>query len=151
MAMNFGSTLWALALAAMIGTVSCSGVTASPQTEAGTTAKPENGAQDAFVWLRNIDGFNSIDDEHIVVSSGSKRALVKLFGFCEGLRYSETIAIDAPLGYLDRSGVGHVVYRRGFHDIARCPIDKVVAVKDLKEARALVEQEKAEKEKQKGS
>jgi len=150
MAMKSGSTLCALALAAAMGAASCSGVTAAPQAE-GAPAKPEDGARDTFLWLRNIDGFNSIDDEHIVVSSGNKHALVKLFGFCEGLRYAETIAIDAPLGYLDRSGVGQVVYRRDFHDIARCPIDRVVAVKDLKEARALVDQEKAEKEKPKGS
>jgi hypothetical protein len=149
MGTKFRSTLYALALAAF-GAVSCSGVTAPPRAEPAATANPDERAKDAFLWLRNIDGFNSIDDEHIVVSSGSKRALVKLFGFCEGLRFAETIAIDAPLGYLDRSSLGHVVYRRGFHDVARCPIDRVVAVKDLKEARALVEQEKAEKEKQKG-
>ena len=106
------------------------------------TAKPR---RDAFLWLRNVDGFNSIDDEHIVLSAGSKSALVKTFGYCDGLRFAETIAIDAPLDYLDTKGMGHIVYRRGPYDRARCPIDRIVAVKDMKEAKALVAAEKAEK------
>ena len=106
--------------------------------------RPRN---EAFLWLRSIDGFNTIDDEHIMLSSGSKRALVKTFGWCEGLRYSEEIALDAPLGHLDERGVGHIVYRRGPFDRARCPIDRVTPVKDLKEAKRLVAAEKAMKEK----
>ena len=110
--------------------------------------RPEEGAQsrrDSFVWLRNVDGFNSIDDRHIVLSAGSKKALVTTFGYCDGLRFAETIAIDAPLDYLDEKGMGHIVYRRGPYDRGRCPIDRIVAVKDLKEAKALVAAEKAEK------
>ena len=115
---------------------------ASPKTATDESATPR---RDAFVWLRNVDGFNSIDDEHVVLRAGSKAALVKTFGYCDGLRFAETIAIDAPLGYLDEKGVGHIVYRRGPYDRARCPIDRIVAVKDVKEAKALVAAEKAEK------
>ena len=104
---------------------------------------------EAFLWLRSIDGFNTIDDEHIVLSSGSKRALVKTFGWCDGLRYSEEIAIDAPLGHLDERGVGHIVYRRGPFDRARCPIDRITPVQNLKEAKRLVAAEKEMKAKQK--
>ncbi|MGH7806301.1 MAG: hypothetical protein ACREQJ_18275, partial [Candidatus Binatia bacterium] len=67
------------------------------------------------------------------------------------LRFAETIAIDAPLDHLDATGVGHIVYRRGPYDTARCPIDRLVAVKDVKEAKAIVAAEKAEKAKQKSS
>ena len=109
---------------------------------AAPAAKPRDGA---FLWLRNVDGFNSIDDEHVVLRAGSKAALVKTFGYCDGLRFAETIAIDAPLDYLDEKGMGHIVYRRGPYDRGRCPIDRIVAVKDMKEAKALVAAEKAEK------
>ena len=115
---------------------------------AAPAAKPRN---NACLWLRNVDGFNSIDDEHVVLSAGSKSALVKTFGYCDGLRFAETIAIDAPLDYLDEKGMGHIVYRRGPHDQARCAIDRIVAVKDVKEAKALVAAEKAEKAKAKQS
>jgi hypothetical protein len=134
-----------LAFAVPIAVVACATGAGPSQPAKSQTAAGESAQRDTFLWLRNIDGFNTIDDEHIVLSSGTKHALVKTFGRCYGLRYAETIAIDAPLGYLDRSGVGHIVYRRGFGDTARCPIDRLVAVKDRKEARALVEKESAEK------
>ncbi len=106
--------------------------------------------RDAFLWIRNIDGFNAIDDQHIVVRGGvSKHALVTIFGHCFGLRDSETIVIDAPLPYLDKPGLGQIIYSQGLAGKARCPIDKIVAVKDLKEAKALVAAEKAEKTKTK--
>jgi hypothetical protein len=132
----------------VVALFACGCAAERPQREMNAPAAPVADStprdRDAFLWLRSIDGFNSIDDEHIVLSSGTKHALVKTFGRCDGLRFSETIAVDAPLGYLDRSGVGHLVYRRGLGDIARCPIDRIVAVKDLREAKALVEREKAE-------
>ena len=112
---------------------------------ASCATAPEKREKSAFLWLRTIDGFNAIDDEHLVLSSGSKHALVSLFGFCDGLRFSETIAIDAPLDHLDERGVGHIVYRRGPHDQARCPIDRVVAVENVKQAKEIVAAEKAEK------
>jgi hypothetical protein len=116
---------------------------------AAPAAKAENSGKSSFLWLRNIDGFNSIDDEHIVLSAGTRKALVKTFGWCDGLRFAETIAIDAPLDYLDKQGVGHIVYRRGPHDQARCPIDTIVAVESVKEAKEIVAAEKAEKAKAK--
>lgn len=109
------------------------------------TAPPAQKDRSSFLWLRSIDGFNTIDDEHIVLNAGSKSALVKLFGFCDGLRFAETIAIDAPLDHLDERGVGHIVYRRGPYDQARCPIDRVTAVSGLKEAKEIVAAEKAAK------
>src|ERR1044071_7152331 len=102
-------------------------------------------ADDAFLWLRSVDGFNSIDDQHIVLSAGRKQALGTTFAPCFGLRDSETIAVDAPLGYLDKSGLGDIIYSRGFHDRGRCPIDKIVAVDSLAEAREIVAKERAEK------
>jgi Family of unknown function (DUF6491) len=136
-------------LALALAVAACTPVTQA-QRGAGPTAASTPAAaadRDTFLWLRNVDGFESIDDEHIVLTSGTKRALVKTFGRCDGLRYAETIAVDAPLGYLDRSAFGNIIYRQSFTGPRRCPIDRIVAVKDTKEARALVEQEKAEKEK----
>lgn len=112
-------------------------------------APPAKSRTDAFLWLRDVDGFNTIDDEHVVLRAGSKAALVKTFGYCDGLRFAETIAIDAPLAYLDERGVGHIVYRRGPFDRGRCAIDRIVAVEDLKEAKAVVAAEKAERAKAK--
>jgi hypothetical protein len=131
-------------LAGLLVAILCIGCAAT--TETG--AKPRD-ANDAFLWLRTIDGFNSIDDEHIVVSSGSRHALVKTFGQCDGLRYAEQIGIEAPLGYLDKSGVGTIIYREFGGWKRRCPIDRIVAVANLKEARERVAAENAEKEKAK--
>ena len=110
---------------------------------AGSPAKPAG--DDTFLWLRNIDGFHSIDDEHVVLSSGTKHALVKTFGRCDGLRFAETIGVDAPLGYLDKSGLGHIIYERFPRARGRCPIDEVVAVEGVKQARERIAKEKAEK------
>ncbi len=102
-------------------------------------------SDDSFMWLRTIDGFNVIDDEHIVLTNGSKRALVKTFGRCPSLSFSETIAIDSPLPYVNKSGLATIVYKQSGLGLQRCPVDTIVRVKDLKEARALVKAEKAAK------
>jgi len=133
--------LRALAVALSFSAIACASA-AKPSQPANADGA---GTRDTFLWLRSIDGFNAIDDEHIVLSSGTRHALVKTFGRCDGLRYSETIALDAPLGYLDRSGVGQIVYRQGLAGVRRCPIDRIVAVKDVGEARALVATEATEK------
>ena len=110
----------------------------------GSSAKPAR--DDAFVWLRSIDGFNAIDDEHIVLTSGRKYALVKTFGRCDGLRFAETIAVDAPLGFLDKSGLGHIIYERFPRQRGRCPIDKVITVESVQQAKDLVTKEKQSKQ-----
>ena len=138
-----------LGIALACAAPACSGTKPKPAPvlSATSTAKTAASAdRDTFVWLRNVDGFEAIDDEHVVLTSGTRRALVKTFGRCDGLRFAETIGVDAPLGYLDRSGVGSLVYRRGFGGAARCPIDRVVAVKDTKEARELVAKESSDKQ-----
>ncbi len=119
-----------------------------PSAPPASVAEATPREREAFLWIRNIDGFNTIDDRHIVLHGGvDKHALVTTFGHCFGLRDSETIAVDAPLPYLDKAGLGHIIYSQGLAGRARCPIDKIVAVKDLKEAKALVAAEKAEKTK----
>ena len=131
---------------AFLGCATTSANRASPPSTA--QAKPQD-AQSAFLWLRTIDGFNAIDDEHVVVDSGNKHALLTTFGYCDGLRYAEQIAIEAPLGYLDRSALGTIIYRQFPGLKRRCPIDRIVVVADLKEARDRVAAEKAEKAKAK--
>ena len=106
-------------------------------------------AQNTFLWLRSIDGFDSIDDEHVVLHAGNKYALVKTFGRCDGLRFAEEIAVDSPLGYLDKSGFGSIIYRQVGWGKRRCPIDRIDAVASSKEARDRVAAEKADKAKAK--
>jgi hypothetical protein len=132
-------------LAGLFAVTSCFAAANVAET-AAPSATPTPSDNRAFLWLRNVDGFNSIDDQHIVLSAGRKQALVTTFGPCLGLRDSETIAVDAPLGYLDKSGLGEIVYRRGFHDRGRCPIDRIVAVDSLAQAREIVAKEKADKQ-----
>ncbi len=131
------------------GFLGCATTSASRALPPSTAqAKPQD-AQSAFLWLRTIDGFDAIDDEHVVVHSGNKHALVTMFGYCDGLRYAGQIAIEAPLGYLDRSALGTIIYRQFPGFARRCPIDRIVAVADLKEARDRAAAEKAQKAKQK--
>jgi len=132
-------------LAGLLAMTPCLGAANAADT-ASPSATPTPSDNRAFLWLRNVDGFNSIDDQHVVLSAGRKQALVTTFGPCFGLRDSETIAVDAPLGYLDKSGLGQIIYRRGLHDRGRCPIDRIVAVDSLAQAREIVAKEKADKQ-----
>jgi hypothetical protein len=121
-----------------------------PKTGDEKTAAAESQAtpekKEPFIWLNNINGWNSIDDEHIVVYGGpGQAALITLFGSCYDLSYAETIAVKAPLGYLDRGGIGKVIFSSSGYGRRECPIDTLDAVKDLKEAKALVATRKAQK------
>jgi hypothetical protein len=119
--------------------------------ETSAKAKPDK----AFLWLRSISGWNSIDDEHIVLYGGvNQAALATTFGPCLGLSFAETIAVEAPLSYLDRSAFGTIHFvESGSRIRRRCQIDTLESVKDLKEAKALVESRKQQKamEKSQGS
>jgi hypothetical protein len=133
-------------------------ITAAGAPEAAAMSKPkkekeaaaaagqaQTGERKVFLWLNNIDGWNSIDDEHIVLYGGAKEAaLVTIFGTCPGLSYAESIAVKAPLRYVDKSALGTIFYDTPGYTNRRCQFDTVEAVKDLKEAKALVAARKEE-------
>jgi hypothetical protein len=107
----------------------------SAETE--SQAQPESGR--AFLWLNSISGWNSIDDRHIVLHGGPREvALVTTFGPCSGLNFAETIAVKAPLSYLDGNAFGTIFFRDTGQILRRCPIATMESVKDLKAAKALV-------------
>jgi hypothetical protein len=129
-----------LGLVCAVLAAACTGSTARPEKNAAAEATPERGG--VFLWLRDVDGFDSIDDEHIVLHAGRRLALVKTFGPCYGLRDSETIAVDATLDHLDARAPGSIIYRMPFGERGRCPIDRVVEVSSLQEAKEQVAKER---------
>lgn len=118
---------------------------------AAEAGQAQTGERKVFLWLNNIDGWNAIDDEHIVLYGGVKEAaLVTTFGACPGLSYAEKIAVKAPLRYVDKSALGTIFYDTPGYTNRRCQFDTVEAVKDLQEAKALVAARKEEAAMKKG-
>lgn len=103
-------------------------------------------------WLRNINGWNSIDNRHVYVSGGGKRGkfLLTLFNYCYGVRFAENIALKTrPTSRLCSNGSERLYvldHRRVEHS---CLISDVERVTDFKAAKQLVSERKAAKQQEK--
>lgn len=121
-----------------------------PKARDAKSAEAEGQAQaegrETFMWLNSINGWNSIDDQHIVLHGGPKQvALVTTFAPCYGLSYAETIAVKAPLRYLEGNAFGTIFFNDSGYGARRCPIATIESVKDVKEAKSLVASRKQQK------
>lgn len=107
-------------------------------------ASPALAVKDDCVFVRTIDGFNVIDDQTLIIYTGPSSAYrVNLFGYCPGLRWTETIAIDSRDGMLCWPSNGHILtFEHGMKN--SCPVDSV-----LKMAPADIDKLKAEKKAEK--
>src|SRR5262250_1164412 len=87
---------------------------------------PALAVKDNCVFVRTIDGFNVIDDQTLIIYTGPNSAYrVNLFGYCQGLRWTETIAIDSRDGMLCWPANNHIIFfDHGFRNT--CPVDSVL-------------------------
>ena len=103
-------------------------------------------------WLRNITGWNSIDNRHVYVSGGGKRGrfLLTLFNYCYGIRFAEDIALNTrPTSRLCSNGNERLFVLNRSRRRQSCLISDVERVEDLKAAKLLVSDRKAAKAKEK--
>lgn len=95
-------------------------------------------------WVKEINDFSVIDDEHVVLrGAGSRYYLATLFGTCLGIGYTESIALSSVTSTICENGGEHITFR----DVTgpqSCLISQVERVADIKEARAIVAKRKEE-------
>lgn len=98
------------------------------------------------IHVRNITGFNTIDDHHVLFTSGAnKKHLVTTFGRCHQLQWSETIAIKSTTNWTCSNSKDTILYNDGLSP-RRCPIADITRVESMAEAREIVESEEEEDE-----
>jgi hypothetical protein len=103
-------------------------------------AAPAHAVKDNCVWVRSVDGFNVIDDQTLMISTGPSHTYrVNLFGHCPGIQWAETIAIDSRDGQLCWPSNNHIIFFE--HGIKNsCLVDSV-----LRMAPADIDKVKAER------
>lgn len=101
----------------------------------------DEGDRSSCVNLRNINGYNVIDNQHVVLNGGASRHyLVTTAGSCPDLRSGVRIATSFSANTrLCRPFIEYLIPERGF----RCPIDTVEQVDSLDAARALIAEREA--------
>ena len=145
---------WIACMAIVAGFTVSLALGAAAQEEQAEDHKADNTDESGRTcfWLRNITGWNSIDNRHVYVSGGGKRGkfLLTLFNYCYGVRFAEDIALQTrPTSRLCSNGNERLFvldHTRGRHS---CLISDVERVENLKAARQLVSDRKAAKQKEK--
>lgn len=91
---------------------------------AGHTSAAHAGS-DHCIFVRSIDGFNTIGNSAVIVYTGPSEAYrVDVAGYCYGLRDSETIAFDSNDGMLCWPSNSHIITSKGH----RCMVTSVLPV-----------------------
>lgn len=88
------------------------------------------------VYLRNINGYTVLDDQHVVLNGGASRHyLVTTTTRCSGLRFGVQIATSfGDTERLCRPFMEYIIPEDGW----RCAIDTVEEVESVEQARELV-------------
>ena len=96
-------------------------------------------ATDDCFYIRNINGWSSIDREHVYIKEGVKdHYLVTLFSACPGLQYARAIAVSNQSGRMCPNDFGAITFRDS--GMARtCRIDNVEAVASKEDAVSIAE------------
>lgn len=98
------------------------------------------------IYARNISGFNTIDDRHVLFTSGvNKKHLVTTFGRCHQLQWAETIAIKTTSSWTCSYSNDNIIYNDGTGP-RRCPIADITRVESMDEAREIVASENHDEE-----
>ena len=123
--------IWLAAMAATITTGCASTGSSEPQASGGD--------RDDCFYLRTINGFDAIDDEHLWVDGvGDDQFLLTMAFRCNGIRFANAIALADRMGRMCPGSFGRIVYRdAGMR--RECRIDDVQAVSSKDEAKAIVE------------
>ncbi|MHA6289116.1 DUF6491 family protein [Maricaulis sp. CAU 1757] len=106
---------------------------------AGLTLAAPAAAQS--IRLVNVNGYNVLDREHLVLNGGASRHyLVTLRRSCFGLNHGVRVGLSFPATTtLHSPHMEYVTVADGPHD-QRCYIDTIEQVEDIETARLLVEE-----------
>ena len=96
-------------------------------------------ATDDCFYIRNINGFDAIDRDHVYLKEGvSDHYLITLFASCPGLDYARAIALSNHSGRMCPNDFGAITFRdTGM--TRTCRIDNVEAVSSKDDAISIVE------------
>jgi len=116
--------------------------------EAVEEAEKEQSIEKVCVNKRNINSFDTIDDQHLYIrASGNRHFLFTMWRRCTGLRSAHGIGIKDTMSRVCSGGFGEVVYRDMSRTFQTCRIDTIETVASKEDARGLVEDRKRLKEK----
>ena len=92
-------------------------------------ATPALADSDHCIFLSSINGFNAIDDHAVIVYTGVRKAYrIDVAGYCNGLRDTETLAIDSRDGRVCWPSNNYIVTSYG-----RCLVTSVLPMADAKQ------------------
>lgn len=103
----------------------------------GSTAFAQDGDDSPqCVYLRNIEGYTVLDDQHVVLHGGASRHyLLTTRTRCSGLRFGVQLGMSfGETERLCRPFLEYIVPQDGW----RCTIDTVEEVEDIESAREMV-------------
>jgi len=144
------SKTWIIAMAFTVGLALSFSLGAAAQEEPTDDHKADvtdNTGKTCF-WIRQINGWQSIDNRHVYVSGGGKREkfLLTLFNRCYGVRFAENIALKSrPTSRLCSNGNERLFVLDRIRTEHSCLISDVERVADYKAAKQLVSERKAAK------
>jgi len=121
--------------------------TAAFEQEAEEDVGEEDAVEKVCVNKRNINSFDTIDDQHLYIkASGNRHYLFTMWSRCHGLRSAYGIGIKDTMSRVCSGGFGEVVYRDMTRRFQTCKIDTIETVSSKEDAKGLVEDRKRAKE-----
>ncbi len=125
--------------------------TAVAAEEANAEPEEEEAVEKVCVNKRNINSFDTIDDQHLYIkATGNRHYLFTMWNRCMGLRNAYGIGIKDTMSRVCSGGFGEVVYR-DFGRLQSCKIGSIETVASRDDAKGLVEDRKRAKEEEKAS
>lgn len=125
----------------------CLSATSTFAEEAVEESVEEEAVERVCVNKRNINSFDSIDDQHLYIkATGNRHYLFTMWARCYGLRNAHGIGIKDTMSRVCSGGFGEVVYRDMSRRFQTCKIDTIEAVSSKEDAKGLVEDRKRAKE-----
>ncbi len=136
---KFSLTSVSTALAVGIVAVSAA-IPASAEHESIATDKERQ-----CLYVRSINGFNSIDDEHVIFTVGAnKKYLVSTFNKCHNLDWSEQIAIKSSGSWTCSYSADKLIYSDGISH-RTCLISNIQFVESSEQAHKIAAAKKQHK------
>jgi len=106
---------------------------------ASTDTTPESASGNDCFNIRTVNNWSVIDKDHVYIEAlGNDNFLLTLFSSCQGLKFTQVIALSNHMGRMCPNDFGRITYRDGGMR-SSCQIDNVERVADKEEAAALVE------------
>ena len=113
---------------------------------ATTDSEQQSAANDDCFYIRTVNNWSAIDDEHIYIGGlGDDQFLLTMVSRCSGIRFTNAIALSDRMGRVCPNDFGRITYRDGGMN-SSCRIDNVERVASKEEATELVESRKSEQE-----